>query len=345
MRKVTLMSAPGIRHAPLPSAATLVTDVAAGGDSGLVDVHQHVIPPSWRALAEQGTGNVGWRLPAWDPEAAHLFRQARGIEAAVLSNNISSVLVGRTDQARMVRESNDYCASLVAETPQELGFFASLPLPDLDGALTEVARSLDDLGAEGVVLPTSVAGAYLSEPAFEPLWAELDHRQAVIFLHPDEPTFPPVSGVPAVLVDFVVETMRCAVGLVAHGVVHRHPGVQIILSHGGGGLASIAHRVSYGLPMIHPERSEEEWLADFRSFYVETALASTDPALSALTAFLPEGHVLFGTDHPYAPDPVVDRFRSLLDESILSDEHRASVESGAAQALFPRFAAHTARPS
>lgn len=331
---------------PPPAAAGTAAASVPAGDAGpsLVDVHQHVIPPSWRALAERGTGAVGWRLPDWDPESARAFRQARGIGAAVLSNNISSILVGRPDQADLVRASNDYTAALVAESPRELGFFASLPLPGLEGSLTELSRSFDELGADGVVLPTSVAGVYLGDPGFEPLWAELGRRGAVVFLHPDEPTFPAIPGIPAVLVDFVLETMRCAVNLVARGVVHRHPGARIILSHGGGGLASVAHRVAYGLPLVDPSRSGDEWLADFRSFYVEAALAGTDPALAALTAFLPDGHLLFGTDHPYAPEPAVDRFRSLLDDSALDDDRRASLNYGAARALFPRLAAPAPQP-
>lgn len=315
--------------------------VAPGGAAGAawVDVHQHVIPPSWRALAEEGTGNVGWALPAWDPESARAFRRERGIGAAMLSNNISSVITGRPDQVDLVRRSNDYCAELVAGSPRELGFFASLPLPGpgdpLEAVLAELDRALGELGAGGVVLPTSVAGTYLGDPCFEPLWAELDRRDAVVFLHPDEPTFPALPGVPAVLLDFVLETMRCAVQLVANGVVHRHQRVRIILSHGSGGLASVAHRVAYGLPMVDPGRSGEEWLADFRRFYVETSLSSTGPALAALTAFLPEGHVLFGTDHPYAPVHAVDRFRSHLRDAPLEDGWRSSVQAGAALALFP----------
>jgi hypothetical protein len=56
-----------------------------------------------------------------------------------------------------------------------------LPLPDVDGALLELEHALDTLRADGVILLANYEGKYVGDPAFEPLWAELGRRRAVVF--------------------------------------------------------------------------------------------------------------------------------------------------------------------
>jgi hypothetical protein len=76
-----------------------------------------------------------------------------------------------------------------------------VPLPDIDGALSELAYAFDTLRADGVILLSNYGDKYLGDAAFEPLWAELDRRQAVVFVHPGLP-LPPVPGIAGPLVDY-----------------------------------------------------------------------------------------------------------------------------------------------
>jgi len=48
------------------------------------------------------------------------------------------------ERADMARRVNDYGAGLVQRRPDRFGFFATLALPDVDAALTEVGRAFDD---------------------------------------------------------------------------------------------------------------------------------------------------------------------------------------------------------
>jgi len=99
----------------------------------------------------------------------------------------------------MARRVNEYTADLVAKQPDRFGNFATLPLPDVDGALTELEDALGRLGADGVILLANYAGKYLGDAAFEPLWAALDSRQAIVFVDPGQPSFPTVAGVAGAL--------------------------------------------------------------------------------------------------------------------------------------------------
>jgi aminocarboxymuconate-semialdehyde decarboxylase len=242
----------------------------------------------------------------------------------------------------MARRINEYTAELVAERPGRFGSFATLPLPDVDGALAEVEYALGTLHADGVVLMASYAGRYLGDPVFEPLWAELDRRQAVVFEHPGatpgQAPLPPAAGVAPPMADFPFQTTRTGVQLVLNGVMERYPGARVILSHAGGFLPYASLRFAELARVFNPDAaSPDVILASFRRFYFDTALAS-GPALPTLKAFAGSGHILFGSDSPYEHG-VSAAFTAALDaDDGLTADDQTAISHGNAQALFPRLA-------
>lgn len=63
--------------------------------------------------------------------------------------------------------------------PDRFGLFASLPVPDVEASLAEIAYAMDVLNASGITFQSSMHGRYLGDEEYEPLWAELDRRHAV----------------------------------------------------------------------------------------------------------------------------------------------------------------------
>ena len=74
---------------------------------------------------------------------------------------------------------NEYTAKVVAQYPDKFGFFAYLPMPDLDASIEEARYALDVLQADGIVLHGNARGRYFSELEFHPLLEELNKRKAV----------------------------------------------------------------------------------------------------------------------------------------------------------------------
>ena len=145
-----------------------------------IDVHQHVVPPFYaQALASHGGDPSGSVTPGWSPESALDFMDSQQIATGILSVSTPSVVGwAQSERREMARRINEYTADLVADRPDRFGSFATLPLPDVGGAVEELGHALDTLHADGVVLMASYRGKYLGDPAFEPLWAELDRRHA-----------------------------------------------------------------------------------------------------------------------------------------------------------------------
>ncbi len=152
-----------------------------------VDVHHHLVPPEYvAALARIGvTGAGGEDFPTWSPEQSLAMMDRQGIATAIFSLSAPGVFFGDSDLARdLARMSNESAARTVSDNPHRLGFFATLPLPDVDDALRELDYAMDMLHTDGVILLSNYAGQYLGDPAFEPLFAELNRRRAIVFLHP-----------------------------------------------------------------------------------------------------------------------------------------------------------------
>lgn len=307
-----------------------------------IDVHQHIVPPVWaEALAARGLDSGGWAIPSWSPRAAIAMMDRQGIATGVLSvTSPGAHLDGDAAARDLARAVNEYGAEVVKDRPDRFGHFASIPLPDVDAAVSEAAYALDTLGADGVVLMSNAHGRYLGDPGFEPLWAELDRRNANVFVHPAQPPMALLPGTPAPLADYVSDTTRTALNLVLNGVMSRYPNVRVILSHGGGFLPYAAYRFS-GLTstVVDRSRKAEDILRDLKRFWFDTALSASPSALPALFAFAEPGHVLYGSDWPFAPQDAGTYYNTYLEDyPDYTPGQAEAVNRGNAEALFPRLA-------
>jgi 6-methylsalicylate decarboxylase len=308
--------------------------------SNRIDVHHHLVPPFWaEALSGHGGDPSGWHSPAWSADTSLAFMDGQRIATAVLSLTAPGVTGWETASRRvMARRVNEFGAELVARWPDRFGSFATLPLPDVEGALRELEYAFDVLRADGVILLSNYAGHYLGDPAFGPLWAELDRRAAVVFIHPAKPPIPIIEGIPGPIVDYPFDTTRTAVQLVLNGVVARSPRVKIILSHAGGFVPYAAHRFAELAPVVRSDTPPApELIESFRSFYFDTALSSGPASLLGLQSFARPGHILYGSDFPYAPASVGASFTAQLDTADLPSNIRTAINNGGARQIFPRL--------
>jgi len=319
-----------------------------------VDVHHHILPPAYvSALAGLGIhGGGGIPFPAWEVTATLEMMDRQGIAAAVTSVSAPGVHFG--DDAfsrRLARTCNESSARLVADHPQRFGGFAIVPLPDVDGALSEVEYALDTLGLDGVVLLASQSdGRYLGDPKFDALFAELDRRRAVVFVHP---TIPKSSegipiGVPGFAAEFTFDTSRAVANLIWTGTVERFPNVQFILSHAGGTVPFLAWR--WSLLDLHPKlgpdlatRAPRGVMHYLRQFHYDTALSANPHALRSLCELVDSSHILFGSDYPFAPEPITGAsVAGIAEFDAFDDNDRARIERENALKLLPRLRARLA---
>jgi len=270
----------------------------------------------------------------WTPTRALETMDQYGIRTAIGSISTPGIWWGDAAAARtLARACNEYGAELVRTYPGRFGFFASVPLPDVDASCAEIAYSFDVLGANGVVFMTNYGDRWPGDAAFAPVFRELNRRRATVFFHPTvadccRGLLPDVG--PS-MIEYPFDTTRAIVSLLTSGTFSSNPDIAWIFSHGGGALPMLAARIAAQVarPPV-ADRIPNGAAYEFGRLRFDVANATSPPALAALLRFAPVGNVLFGTDFPYGQmETVVDGLR----DAGLAPETLAAIEAGNARAL------------
>ncbi|OAA52997.1 Amidohydrolase 2 [Cordyceps fumosorosea ARSEF 2679] len=313
------------------------------GTNDRIDVHHHFVPDFYReVLMVSGGDPSGWEIPKWGADTEAAVEKQFGITTSILSLTAPGACILKDPQAsaKLARDANEFAAKLRDENPKRYGFLAALPnILDKELALKEIAYSLDVLRADGVTLFTRYGtdNHYLGHPDFKDIWAELNRRSAVVFVHPTHPVDTNlISGLSQPVIRYPFETTQTALDMLHNKTVRNNPNCRIILSHAGG-----------TLPFLWPRpasifcKTEEEMAAfteDMRSFYYDTAVAGSDNVLRLLETFAKPDHILYGSDTPYANNDIISFHTTRQDKYKFAEPNmHEKVNRHNALALFPRL--------
>lgn len=180
--------------------------------------------------------------------------------------------------------------------------FADIPLIDVNDAIHELRRSVQELGLHGVTLWSHVHGIPLNSREFWPFYEEVDKLEVPVYIHPiiprDKEIFQEYHL--AAMVGFPFETTLAVTRLVYSGLFERLQKLKLILSHVGGAIPFLWERLNRGYLNNWPgcrENISKLPTEYFKCFYYDTALSFPDALLFA--SKLCGDHLIFGTDYPY----------------------------------------------
>lgn len=285
------------------------------------------------------------KIPEWDYTSDTTFSESIGVRTRIFSVSTPGVthISDAEQSAAAARSMNSYCAALRDKDPHSCGFFATVPsLEHTDLVLRELRYAFDSLHADGVTLFTRYGNGdgYLGHSDYLPVWAELNARKAVVFVHPVNNKTGELFNqqLPMPAFDWPHETGRTAMDMILHRRLQQFPDVKIILSHAGGTLPLLARRATMiALPEFGSAMSAEDILGQAKRFYFDLALSGGPEVLPLILGFAEKGHVLFGSDYPHAPVPLSKGFTKFIDEYTMDEDMRKEVYYGAAEKLFPRL--------
>jgi 6-methylsalicylate decarboxylase len=312
----------------------------------LVDTHHHFYAPEYQKawLDWEAKRNIPHfqQQVGWSRAKALEDLDKAGVRTAILSLASTPGVwfdAPLPEVTRMARLCNDYGADMVRSYPGRFGLFATLPMVDVDSSLKEIEYALDTLKADGVGLQTNYGDKWPGDPAYRPIFEELNRRKAVVYFHPlvasccgrlSVGTFPAVIEVPH-------DTTRAVVSLLLNGNLARYRDIKWLFSHAGGTVPMLAGRMEYffnfrkDAAQIAPQGYE----AEFRRLYYDTANATHPSSMAALLKLIPGSQVVFGSDYPYVP--IATQAAALRSQG-LADDLVTAIESGNARRLLGKNA-------
>jgi predicted TIM-barrel fold metal-dependent hydrolase len=313
LKQVAALGA-GAALSPLPLLAEMAR-ADSNTQRGRIDVHHHMLPPFYMDL-RSAVAVVG-KMPAWSVSKSLEDMEKNGVSTAMLSLAVSGVTFDAGEAGRsLARKSNEFGAQLVKDYSSSFGLLAALPLPDPKGSLVEIEYALDTLHADGIALLSSYGDKWLGDAAYEPVFAELNRRKAVVFVHPNAPNccVNVLPHVPASTMEFYFDTARTIESLLLNGTFSRFPNVQFIFSHGGGAMPIMANRMARLFPKDLTSYAPNGVLYELKRQYYDTASASNPTSLAAIMSIVPSSQIVFGSDFPFlsAGDVVSDLTHSGL---------------------------------
>ena len=289
-----------------------------------IDLHSHIITPEYLAVLERHNAlmDEGFPIPSWDAERHLDFMNRAGITTAVLTMPAPQPWFGDAKEAAAVcRSVNEECAMLKARHPGRFLFCAALPLPDVKAAIEEAHYALDVLGADGVKLATNAYGQYLGDPELDTLMAFLNERHAVIIIHPHKPSAVNaqlIADVPLASYEYLAETSRAVLNMIAHNVLVRYPHLKVVVPHCGSFLPNALPRFRSLLPVMVKQDIMQpvDVDANIARLYYDLAGAPTDDVLDALLTITTPDHLLYGSDYPYVAEQVLIEGKKALVERL-----------------------------
>jgi predicted TIM-barrel fold metal-dependent hydrolase len=316
-----------------------------------IDVHAHLYPADYIELLDdldkghRSSFLAGMRGGATEKEMAErlAMMDRAGVDLQILSVSSSEpYFETRSHAIEAARLANDSYADVVRRYPGRFAAFAALPLPHVQESLVELRRALDQLGMVGVTTTTEVLDKSIADAAFDPIFAELNRREATLFIHPVGMAAHSASVEPFLWsVGSPVEDMLCLLQLVRAKVPERFPRMHIISAHLGGCAPFLMRRFDRLETPPSARRAEPvsfpETIAKW--FFYDT-VNGHPPALRCACDTFGADRLLLGSAMPYWRDENYQYAVDYVAQAGLTNEQVAAIWGGNALRLFP-----TMRPS
>jgi len=242
----------------------------------------------------------------------------RGIDFQVVSPNPLTYLhfIPVEQAVRFCQVHNDALAAVVQQHPDKLAGLAALPLQSPAEAARELRRAVTELGLVGASFGTD-APQPLDDSAMDLLYAEAVRLNVPMFIHPGPAGIDGPAGDPAlkrfeldIIAGFAAQETLAVATLIYGGVLDRHPGLDVCVSHGGGGTALLVGRMAKGArkrpwspPALRVEGAFEQRL---KRLWFDTHVDHPQ-IMPLLTAVVGGEHLVYGTNFAGWDEPDADK--------------------------------------
>lgn len=198
---------------------------------------------------------------------------------------------------------NDHIAETVQKAPDRFIGLGTVPMQDVNLAIGEMERCMDELKMPGIEIGSNINGKNLSEPEFFPFYKAAEAKGCALFVHPwdmmgetqmQKYWLPWLVGMPA-------ETSRAICSLIFGGVFEQFPALRVAFAHGGGSFPFTFGRIKHGFD-VRPDLVAIDNVIDptnyIGKFWVDS-LVHDEKAFRYLLDFFGDEKICIGSDYPF----------------------------------------------
>jgi aminocarboxymuconate-semialdehyde decarboxylase len=292
----------------------------------LIDVHNHALPEqAIELLRSDSTFGVELDGYSWTGghdavmsgtkiqfEVGPAFRETKAKLAELDTNGIDGAIMSVTPplfyyeldaepMGQLCAATNAGLAEMAAEAPDRLWWMAHLPMQAPEAAIEMLEREKAN-GCVGVEIGSSIGGARLDEPQFEPFWSGVARLGMPVMIHPDV-SFDSISALMPFyfgnVIGLPLETTVTIERIIAAGVLDRNPDARIVLVHAGGYFPYQAGRVRHA-GTVRPELADSPADPfDYIGKVLFDPITHDRQALEYLVSRVGVENVVLGTDLPF----------------------------------------------
>jgi aminocarboxymuconate-semialdehyde decarboxylase len=323
-----------------------------------IDIHNHFYPASYFEMIRElgapdyrfatdasgattiefrGTRFFGVQPPMTDAVLRIEEMDRVGVDVQVLSLSVPNVYFAEeAREPEIARRTNDAYAELIARHPRRFKALASIPMDLPDEASQELARALDVLKLQGVLLLSHIRGKPLTDSRFRPFFEEADRRRLFILIHPMLPV-----GMAEQLKDYVLgplvgfpfDSTLAVARMCFDGLFRAFPSIRFLVPHLGGAIPSLLPRLDQGYRDFPQCRTK---IDEPPSFYLKKLYFDTVSAGPSTLAFVRDlvgvDRIAFGSDYPHLPGSMSGAVAT-LESSELSEAEKTRMFSGTALSI------------
>jgi aminocarboxymuconate-semialdehyde decarboxylase len=292
-----------------------------------IDIHTHIMPekiPNWfdkfgygdfihldhhkPCCARMMKGDKFFReieSNCWEPKDRIIDMSATDVDIQVLSTIpvLFNYWAKPAEGLETSRFFNDHICSCVTHYPDKFIGLGTVPLQDIDMAIKEMERCVNELKMPGIEIGSNINQLNLSDQKFDPFWEAAQELNCSIFIHPWEMMgenemmkywLPWLVGMPA-------ETARAICSLIFGGVMEKYPNLKFAFAHGGGSFPATVGRVEHGwkvrpdLCAIDNPINPRDYLG---KFWVDS-LVHDEVSFDVLMKTVGEDKICVGSDYPF----------------------------------------------
>lgn len=291
-----------------------------------IDIHTHIMPdkmPNW--VQKFGYGEFihleHRNCKACMMKGDKLFREveANCFDAALrireMDNTDVTVQVLSTipvlfnywakpqDGYETSRFFNDHIANTVAKNSSRFIGIGTVPLQNVDLAITEMERCITQLKMPGLEIGSNINGINLSDKQFFPFYKRAEELGCALFVHPWEMMgeqqmqqywLPWLVGMPA-------ETSRAICSMIFGGVLEAFPNLRVAFAHGGGSFPATIGRIEHGFN-VRPDLVQIDNAVNPRNyigkFWIDS-LVHDDKTLQFIVDVMGADRICLGSDYPF----------------------------------------------